>query len=442
MPLGLTLYPSLEASLGVLVAYRDGLERYHGDSDSLNSMARIEAAVETFKVVDHPEGSRVLLAGPSLLLLDETLSPLWQQPAPDEEPIRALLPLSGERGFLTYSDDETVRRWSWDEQGLPQLEASWPVGCLPVFARANGQSVLCLENGALCERQLEDGRKLKSWPVSPKLVCAFADPQGHSLVTIDEEGQGQLWDLHSREVLFVFNTPVRLHHGCFAPGGASGVLLSSDGDLLLFRLADGGSLKPLPGLDQPAVDVVVGPDNLILALDENGGVWSVGPSPRQLGGCWAGWATSGLALSDGRVAVGTASGELLLFPLEKATPQACQRPHQDAVLALFEVEGQLVSVAADGQVSACALDDFAHSQPRLLADFAGETVVGCALDLGGHRLWLALEEGRLSWLDPRDGSAQGDYQLSEHRIEELRPGGRPNEVLVLTDRGSLKRIQL
>lgn len=440
MPLGLALCPPQGADWRLLVAYRDGLEMYSGDPDSLAPGARADVAVETFKLIERPEGIRVLLAGASLAVLDENLALLEQAPAPEEEPIRALLPLV-KGGFLSYSDDESVRHWVWDSQGAPAVDITWPVSCLPLFARPNGKAVICLENGRLCERDPQDGRMLKSWPKSPTLVSAFADARGHSLVSIDEEGQGRLWDLHSRETLFVFNTPVRLHHGVFHPDGASGALLTSDGDLLLFRLADGGSVKPLPALEQPAVDIVCGPDGRLLALDENGGIWLVGATPRQTGGAWAGWATSGLALADGRVVVGTASGELLVYS-DEDDKSAVQRAHQDAVLTLFEVEGHLVSVAADGQVASCSLANFGQGQPRLLANFAGESVVGCHLETAAPRLWLALEEGRLAWLDPRDGSDQGEYQLSDHRIEELRAGARPGEILVLTDRGSLKKLQV
>jgi hypothetical protein len=100
----------------------------------------------------------------------------------------------------------------------------------------------------------------------------------------------------------------------------------------------------------------------------------------------------------------------------------------------------VVSVAADGQLCSLRLDSFGHEQPREIASYAGDSVVGCHLESGGERLWLALEEGRIVWLDPRDGTGQGEIQLPEHRIEEIRPGARPGEILVLTDRGSLKRL--
>jgi sugar lactone lactonase YvrE len=104
------------------------------------------------------------------------------------------------------------------------------------------------------------------------------------------------------------------------------------------------------------------------------------------------------------------------------------------------VTDKVLSVSADGQVRSTPLADFAGS--RRLADFAGETVIGCHLEADGERLWLALEEGRVVWMDPRDGNQQGELQLPEHRVEELRPGARPGEVMVLTDRGSLKRLSL
>lgn len=437
MPLGLAPSPSPAGSdeLELLIAYRDGFERLRGGRTGLSSEARLDIAVEAFKTMP----GRVLVGGPSLTVLDEGLAVLFTEPAPEEEPIRAILPLV-KGGFLTYSDDESVRRWKLSPEGEAEVEISWPISCLPLYARPNGKAVLCLENGRLNERDPGDGRMVKAWPKTPTLVSAFADARGHSLISIDEDGSAQLWDLHSREPLFSFNAPVRIHHGTFQEDGSAGVLLTQDGDLLEFKVAAGGGVKALPALGQPAVDVLCTSCGVV-ALDESGGLWLVEKEPVSLGGAWAGWATTGLALTDGRCMAGTASGELLLYGDEPTTPRL-QRVHQDAVLALYEMEAGVLSVSADGQVSLTGLLDFGSSASRELASFAGDSVVGCHLEPGGQRLWLALEEGRVAWLDPRDGGNQGEHQLPEHRIEELRPGARPGEILILTDRGSLKRLRL
>lgn len=433
MPLGVAASPTArENGLEVLVGYRDGLEKLSGDSTATASTARTDLAVETFKVIAH----RILVGGPALTVLDETLALLSTEPAPEDEPIRAIVPLA-KGGFLTFSDDESVRHWSLSSDGQLEAGITWPISCLPLYARPNGKAVICLENGRLNERDPEDGRMVKAWPKTPTIVSAFADAKGHSLVSIDEDGQAQLWDLHSRELLFAFQAPVRIHHGVFQEDGSAGVLLTHDGDLLHFKVATGGSVKPLPALGQPAVDAIC-TSHGVLALDENGGLWLVEGEPRSLGGAWAGWATSGLALPDGSTIAGTASGELLRYA-ENGAPRM-QRVHQDAVLALFELDDSVLSVSADGQVSLTALADFGNGPSKELASFAGESVVSCHLETGGQRLWLALEEGRIAWLDPRDGGNQGEHQLPEHRIEELRPGARPGEILILTDRGSLKRL--
>lgn len=437
MPLGLAASPSAdEGRLDLLVGYRDGLERLRGgSSEGLASAGSQELAVETFKVL----AGRVLVGGASLVVLDEHLNVLFTVPAPEDEPIRAILPL-GKGGFLTYSDDESVRHWRLSSEGQAEVDLSWPISCLPLYARPNGKAVICLENGRLNERDPEDGRMGKAWPKTATIVSAFADARGHSLVSIDEDGGAQLWDLHSREPLFTFQAPVRIHHGVFQEDGGAGVLLTQDGDLLHFKVAAGGTVKPLPALGQPAVDVVCAASGVV-ALDESGGLWMVEGQPKPLGGAWAGWTTTGLALQDGRTLAGTASGELLLHDPE-AGPPRMQRVHQDAVLALFEVDGSVISVSADGQVSRTGLTDFGSAASQELASFAGDSVVGCHLEPGGARLWLALEEGRIAWLDPSDGSEQGEHQLPEHRIEEIRPGARPGEILILTDRGSLKKLAL
>jgi hypothetical protein len=431
----------------LLVGYRDGLERYSGGPKGLTSKSRVDLAVEVFRVIALSGGSRVLVGGTSLTVLDDALKVMSVQPAPDEEPVRGLLALS-QGGFLSYSDDESVRRWKLDLRGQASVDITWPISCLPLCHRPTGKAVICLENGRLCERDPDDGRMVKSWPKSPTLVSAFADSQGHSLVTIDEEGQAQLWDLHSREPLFSFHTPVRLHHGAFQADGSAGVLLSQDGDLLEFKVAAGGSVTPTAALPQPAVDVICCGGEVV-ALDENGGLWSVKPTPTLIGGAWAGWATSGLALGGGQTLMGTASGELLLYPADSLQRSgdamdlpAVVRAHQDAVLALFEVSGRVVSVSADGQICSSPLAEFGDSEPREIASFAGDSVVGCHLESSGERLWLALEEGKIVWLDPRDGSNQGETQLPDHRIEEIRPGARPGEILILTDRGSLKCLKV
>jgi WD40 repeat protein len=284
MPLGLALLPSAAGSLELLVAYRDGLECYSGGPKGLTSSARSALSVETFKVWD----SKVLVGGTSLFVFDSGLLLLSSLPAPDDEPIRGLLPLQ-KSGLLSYSDDESVRHWTVNGEGTLEPTITWPISCLPIYARPNGKAVICIENGRLCERDPDDGRMVKSWAKTPTIVSAFADARGHSLVSIDEEGQGQLWDLHSREPLFAFQTPVRLHHGTFQQDGSAGVLLTQDGDLLAFKVATGGSVKPLAALATPAVDVACGSPGEVIALDENGGLWLMEDEPRELGGAWAVW---------------------------------------------------------------------------------------------------------------------------------------------------------
>jgi hypothetical protein len=429
--------------LRLVVAYRDGLEAYAGDQGGVSSRASYECAAEIAAVLAVEGRPLVVLGGTELTVLDADLRPLSSHPAPDDEPIRGIVALPAGR-FVTNSDDETVRCWQLDPEGQVRVLSQWPVGCLPLLARPNGKSVLCSENGRLGERDPLTGTIVKSWPKTAPIVSAFADSGGHTAVTLDEDGRAALWDLHGRELLFAFSAPVRLHSGAFAASGAAGMLLSQDGDLLSFRVADGGKLKALPALPQPASDLAYAPSGELIALDENGGLWGLDPDQEQarpLGGAWAGWATSGLSLEDGTSFVGTASGELLRYAAGGVASGAV-RAHGDAVVGLLRAGQSLLSIAADGSLALVPLASFGSQPAQELGDYAGQAVVSYHFEQESDRLWLALEEGKVVWLDAAKGQPQGEYQFPEQRIEELRPGGRPGEVLVLTDRGSLKRLAI
>ena len=130
------------------------------------------------------------------------------------------------------------------------------------------------------------------------------------------------------------------------------------------------------------------------------------------------------------------------------------RAHHDAVLALFEVADSVVSVAADGQLCSLRLGSFGHEQPREIASYAGDSVVGCHLESSGERLWLALEEGlkRIAALTACHAAVKANYPLTfekmAHILDELAataystvcPHGRP-VMLRLTRREIEKNFE-
>lgn len=436
IPLSLSLVPGPDGEPRVLVTYRDGLDLFGDSPSGLEKRASYHQGLECSAVLPGPD--LFLAGGSSLTVLDAQLQPVASVPAPEQEPLRGLLPLS-ESTFLSYSDDESVRFWRLDERHQPVPSPAWPFACLPIVAPRRGRGVLCLEQGRLVEREAESGRLLKTWPKSPPMITGFGDASGHSLVTIDEAGKGHLWDQHGRERLFPFSLPMALQGGAFHAQGSWGVLWGEEGDLFRFEVAAGGVVQAAPACPQPLIGAAPVASDRLLALDEVGGLWEMGQPPRPVGGTWAGWCTSLLALPQDRTLVGTAHGELLLCTSEAAPPRVIP-VHRDAVLALFLWRSQVLSVAADSQV--CLLDLDSPEAAREVFSFAGETVVDCLIEEDGTRLWLALEEGKIVALDPHRAALVGEVQLPEHRIEEIRPGGRPGQILVLTDRGSAKRVAL
>lgn len=424
-PLSLTVVSKPEQELKVAVAFADGIELLGGGEQSLCTIGAHNLALECLTRL--PAG--FLAGGSQLSLLDEELEIRSRVESPDAEPIRAILPLSADR-FLTLSDDETVRLWTFQEESQLALARQWPVGCTPLFARTGGKSVTCVERGRLQDRDPLTGTILRTWKHKGTVVSAFSDG-GDCAVTVDDQGLAWVWDLHSREQLFALDWPEIAHGAMRATGG---VVLNSSGEVATFRMVDGGSVEPLGEELPPMVDVAYA-DSLVLGLDENGGLWSLSEEPHRLGGSWAGWSTAALAQSS-RALVGTASGEILSYPLSSGPALEQVKPHQDAVLELLECGEDLLSVGADGRV-------FRYPQgqldsPQEIGSFLGEAVVACRLSRDGTRLWVALEEGHLSWLDPRTGEETGDYTFDEHRIEEIRPGANRCQLVLLTDKGSAK----
>lgn len=406
----------------LLAAFADGVELFSSDcGDSLASFSdTLEAAAPAF--------SGVVLGGSKLIYLDPELNEISRVPAPEDEPIRALLDL-GQNRLLTLSDDESVRLWTLEEEQLV-LARQWPVGCVPLAAK--GKAVLCLERGRLQERDPLSGTILKTWKHKQEIATASVDAQAQGAIVVDSAGAASYWDLAGRECVFSFDCPFRVNSGTLAAGATRGWLLGADGELASFRVVEGGSVHPASDLP-PLVSVCLNDENSF-ALDENGGIWNLGTSER-IGGSWAGWATSSLGLTDGRILVGTANGEILAY--QGGASQSWQ-PHQDAILGLLEHGGDVWSVGADSRVvryPAAALD-----QGHELHNFLGEAVISALLARDGSLLWLALEEGRVAWLDPLEGRLLGEHRFPEHCLEEIRPGAEPNQLLVLTDKGSVKLL--
>ncbi len=441
MPLGIALLEKDAEGIELLVSFRDGLEVFKGTANSVTSVRQVDLNLEVTRLLPRgPDGSQLLIAGgQNLCLLDRNLAILSSVPAPMGESVRGVVALSPQ-SFLTLSDDEVVRFWAIGSDSALSHESSWSVDCVPLFARPGGKSVVCVEVGRLCERDPKNGMLLKSWPKSTPVVSAFRDNECHTMVTIDENGQAALWDLHSREQILAFDTSHRLASGHFQSNGVGGVLLDQEGELLKFRTVGDDLISGIGPLSVPATDVLsLGSDTL--ALDENGTLWVVDDEPRAIGGSWAGWSTCGLALSDGRTLVGTATGELLSYSTQNSQAPQCRRLHSDAIVAIFELEGTVISVSADGQILSLSASDVLHSPVKELANYHGHSVVSCLIDSDCRRLWLALEEGKIVWINPREGQTLGEYEFPEHRIEEIRRGSSPDEILVLTDRGSLKVLR-
>ena len=441
MPLGLELFEKSSEAIKVLVSFRDGIEVFGGTFEALEIQDRIDLSLEVAKLLPRSDdGPQLTVAGgQTLWLLDARLEILAGVPAPEGESVRGIVPLNPQ-SFLSLSDDGVVRFWTVDSSSELCHESSWSVECVPLFARPGGKSVVCIEVGRLCERDPKNGMLLKSWPKAAPVVSGFRDEKCHTMVTIDEDGQASLWDLHSREQILAFDTPHRLASGHFQSSGVGGVLIGQEGEMLAFRTVGGDLMTEIGPLSVPATDSL-SVDGKTIALDENGTLWVVGDEPKVIGGSWAGWSTCGLALPDGRTMVGTATGELLSFATQGDGPPQCRRLHSDAVVAIFELRGEVISIAADGQILSLPAADFLQSEVTELANFGGHSVVSCHIDSDGKRLWLALEEGKIAWIDPTDGRTLGEFEFPEHRIEEIRPGSCSGEILVLTDRGSLKVLR-
>ncbi len=266
--------------------------------------------------------------------------------------------------------------------------------------------------------------------------------EAQNLLTFHQDGLAHCWDLSGRERLFSFTTPVTLVAGRFSPHRPhTGALLSDLGDLIVFSVLEGGQVKPAPPMPCSVVDVAWTEDRLV-CLDENGALWVVDDSAEKVGGTWSGWSTTALSLDSKRTAVGTADGSIVIFDESGSSsvpPLSC---HQDAVVALYRFKDRVVSVGADCTVCLLTINDVGLQLQRSISERAGVSVVSSCWDETQQELYLALEEGEILWLNLESGSISGSLKLEDHRIEEVILGGLPGQILVLTDRGSLKKLDL
>jgi hypothetical protein len=281
---------------------------------------------------------------------------------------------------------------------------------------------------------------LKTWPKSEAVGWGVTDEDGHHAVTIDETGQASVWDLSSREKLFDLMPGFSAGRACFHPSSIRGALLGADGEVARFEITEGGATTPCSS-PEPALVAIEFLGDRLLGLDENGGLWSLSDrEPEAIGGTWAGWATCSFSPTPETIVVGTASGRLETFDERGQRMSASVQLHQDAVVALLGSLEELISVSADADVRRVKDITTGKLNIETVAEFPGRTVVDCCLAAGGDRLWLALDEGLICWLSLSDPNLCGEHQLAGRSIEEIRPAG-DTDLVVLTDRGSVKRLR-
>lgn len=413
----------------LMVAYGDGLALYHEDRLFKERHFSCQAAVSL------SDGSHLVAASDGkLVLLGRDLVCMMEVASPSQEETFLLVPVSGGR-LLAVSEGQEVSCWEFAGGKLSCL-AQWVNECQPLFAKGASNSVLCEERGRIQERDAKTGTILKTWPKNATGVWGVGDLLGQHGLLVNSDGDGVVLDLSGTEVLFHLECEFPISRGCFSGSGLEGAVLGVDGEVATFKITDGGACRELATPEIPLLALTYLHSRL-LGLDENGQIWQLGGDPALLGGEWAGWGTSTLWLSDQEVLVGTAHGTVETFSSHGERKGASVQLHHDAVLSLERWEQDVISVGADATV--CRLTAGSEHEGKTIASFPGRSVVGSVLCPQAKRLWLALDEGLVTWLSLEDPKVRDEIEIPGRRIEEIRSAG-DGGVLVITDRGSVRYL--
>lgn len=416
----------------LLVAYGDGLVTY-GEADG--SLTRVEQRRFPCQACCVLQSAIITAGEGTLRLFDGELKLLCEQSSNCPEEIVDLVDGGGGR-FLAVSETQEVFSWQLDGNQL-ELTGKWMVECTPLFSKGPNKPVLCEERGRLQERDVKTGTVLKTWSGLSNIVWGTVDREDGQALVIDQNGTGTVLDLLGGEPLFVLDCPFPLRSGCFAPGGLGGAVLGTEGEAATFRVTQGGETTLLETPESPLVAICYH-QGALHGLDDNGGLWSLVEELEFMGGEWAGWATTGLRLESGQILLGTAGGTVEAFAESGERCRPSVQLHHDAVLALEKWGPGVVSVGADASV--CHLTTEAGAwQRKTLATYPGRSVVDSALCAESGRMWLALDEGLLAWFKLEKPEERDEIELPGRRIEELRTAG-PGSVIILTDRGSVRRF--
>jgi hypothetical protein len=422
----------------LLVVYTDGASLYESENGALQLEKELVLPCQAAAVLE-PSGGGVLLAGSDLIQrFDSSLVPLSSVPAASEEEVMALLPV-GVNSFLAVTETQQVACWS-SATVTPSMVGQWMVECLPLFAKQNGKTVICAERGRLQERDPKTGTVLRTWPKSASMVWGTNDLHDQHALLISEEGTASIWDLSSREFLFDFTVDFAAARAVFHPSGLRGVLLGLDGEIAEFRITEGGKTDAVSSTESPIVALTYGTDSL-LGVDENGQIWSWSQAePVCLGGQWAGWATCSYSPNPDRILLGTASGSIETFTPTGQQIGSAIGLHKDAVVALLPWQEDAISVGADASILRLSGLSSDQLKAEVLAEFPGRMVVDQCACVESGTLWVALDEGLIAWLSLTDPTDNGQFQLQDRRVEEIRVSG-PDSIVALTDRGSVRRMQ-
>lgn len=424
----------------LLVVYADAAMLYQRDENLYQPVGQAEQPSLAAELLPGREGDwKLILAGAgSLTLLDHHLNTLHSVVSDDEEDTQALLALR-EDSFLSTSETSAVSCWAVPPSEAPAAAYRWPVECQPLWAANSGKVVVCAERGRLQDRDPLNGTVLRTWPKSAPIHWAAGDEQEQHLLAVDETGRAWMWDRSSRECLFSLDSDFSVSRGIFSSTGLSGALLGTEGEVATFRVVEGGSTTSVPTPDSAIVALTYA-DSTLIGLDENGGLWSLDQGqPQRVGGEWAGWATSTLSLSDSSLLIGTANGTVEQF--QDSKHMTSTQVHHDAVIGLEAHDNSILSIGADAVVAKLSQKDGQLVLEQTVYESPGRFVVDYLYFAHSRTLCLALDEGLLTWFQVDVPEEKEELQLEERRVEELNPAG-PGSILVLTDRGSVRRVKL